>query len=199
MTGPSNNHDIEREYTPIDIDSVQALEIMLQDIFGNECWDDSAYRTAERWLAAMLEFRPETEMPFKFTTFPAVANQMIVVAGIEFSSICRHHLFSYYGKCHVGYIPNELQVGVSKIPRLVHWYAKRPSVQEQLTRDIASFLKHNLKAMGVAVVVEAVHTCMSCRGVNEHNAVMRTSEMRGVYLTASEARQEFLVLSGLTK
>lgn len=175
------------------------LEQALLDIFGKECWDDSAYRTAERWIAAMKEFHPEPEMPFEFTAFPAHANQMIVVANIEFASLCAHHLFPYAGKCHVGYIPNQLQVGVSKIPRLVHWFAKRPSVQERLTRDIASFLKHELSAMGVAVVVEAVHTCMSCRGVNEHNAIMRTSEMRGVYLTASEARQEFLVLAGLTK
>lgn len=169
----------------------------LIEIFGDEVWDDSAEKTAARWLKAMQEFAPEKEMPFTFTTFPALANQMIVVRDIEFSSLCAHHLFPYAGRAHVGYIPNELQVGVSKIPRLVHWMAKRPSVQEKLTRDIASFMKHNLTAMGVAVVIQATHTCMSCRGVSEHNAIMFTSEMRGVFLTASEARTEFLAMAGL--
>lgn len=170
----------------------------LIDIFGGDVWDDSPVRTAERWLSAMKEFHPDAEIPFSFTTFPAVANQLIVVADIQFASLCAHHLFPYKGKVHVGYIPNKLQVGVSKIPRLVHHFAKRPSVQESLTRNIASYLKTNLEAMGVAVVVEALHTCMSCRGITERNARMVTSEMRGVFLTASEARQEFLALSGLT-
>lgn len=174
----------------------ETLTKVLQDTFGNECWDDSAERTAERWLAAMKEFTPQNEIPFTFTTFPAVVNQLIVVANIRFASLCAHHLFPYEGICHVGYIPNALQVGVSKIPRLVHWMSSRPSVQERLTNDIASYMKHELQAQGVAVVIEATHTCMSCRGVKERDAVMRTSEMRGVFLTASEARQEFLAMIG---
>lgn len=175
----------------------QVIANLLLDIFGEEVWDDSVGRTAERWIAAMKEFRPITRIPFKVTTFKALANQMIVVDNIKFSSLCAHHLFPYYGRAHVGYIPNELQIGVSKIPRLVHYFAQRPSVQEKLTRDIASYLKHTLNAMGVAVVIEATHTCMSCRGIREQDASMKTSEMRGVFLTASEARQEFLALSGL--
>jgi GTP cyclohydrolase I len=176
---------------------INNLAVALEDLFGAECWDDSAHRTAERWFAAMNEFKPIARIPFKFTTFPAMANQMVVVSNIEFTSICAHHLFPYSGKAHIGYIPNELQVGISKIPRLVHWMAHKPSVQEILTREIATFLKHGLEAMGVGVIMEATHTCMSCRGVNEHNAIMRTSEMRGIFLTASEARQEFLALAGL--
>jgi len=185
-----------------------AIDLALQNIFGQDVWnaekapdgvwDDSPKRTAERWVAAMREFTPEKTLPFKFTTFRAVANQLIIVAPIEFVSLCAHHLFPYYGTAYVGYIPNKLMVGVSKIPRLVHHFAKRPSVQERLTRQIASYMKDNLEAMGVAVVVRATHTCMSCRGVKEHNARMTTSEMRGVFLTASEARQEFLTLAGLT-
>lgn len=173
-----------------------ALTSMLKEIFGTEVWDDSAERTAERWLAAMKEFDAPAEIPFVFTTFPAKVNQLIVVANIQFASLCAHHLFPYAGVCHVGYIPNALQVGVSKIPRLVHWMASRPSVQEQLTNNIASYMKHELNAMGVAVTIEATHTCMSCRGVKEREAIMRTSEMRGVFLTAAEARQEFLAMIG---
>jgi len=176
--------------------NVQQLEDMIVNIFGDECWDDSALETAERWIRAMNEFKPEPKINFKFTTFPATVNQLIVVSNIEFSSLCAHHLFPFEGVCHVGYVPNDLQVGLSKIPRLVRHFATRPQVQERLTAEIASYMKHELKAHGVAVVVEAKHTCMSARGVREHNGVMRTSEMRGIFLTAPAARQEFLQMIG---
>jgi GTP cyclohydrolase I len=178
-------------------DDIAHLSSMLEAIFGEDVWDDSMERTAERWLRAMEEFSPKGEMAFNVTTFPATVNQLITVADIEFSSLCAHHLFPFVGKCHVGYIPNKLQIGLSKIPRIVHHFATRPQTQEKLTEQIATFLKHNLEAMGVAVVIESTHTCMSARGVREHNGVMRTSEMRGLFLTASEARREFLSLVGL--
>jgi GTP cyclohydrolase I len=168
----------------------------LVEIFGHDAWDDGAARTAERWIRAMREFSPKKEMDFKVTTFPANVNQLITVSNIEFASICRHHLFPFVGKVHVGYVPNKLMVGLSKIPRIVHHFACRPQTQELLTAEIASFIKHELEAMGVAVVIEATHTCMSSRGIREHNGVMRTSEMRGVFLTAGEARREFLNLIG---
>jgi GTP cyclohydrolase I len=169
---------------------------ILSRIFGENVWDDDVSQTAKRWLKAMQEFTPQKTMPFKFTVFPASVNQLIVVCGIQFASLCAHHLFPFVGECHVGYIPNRKQVGLSKIPRLVHWFATQPQSQEKLTSDIATFLKHELEAMGVAVVIEATHTCMSARGVREHNGIMRTSEMRGLFLTASEARNEFLTLIG---
>jgi GTP cyclohydrolase I len=175
---------------------VQKMTNLIADIFGTECWDDSAQRTAERILAFYAEYKPKNEMDFQFTTFPATANQMIVVRDIEFSSICSHHLLPFYGKAHVGYIPNELMVGLSKIPRLVDYWAKRPCTQEVLTANIAADVKHRLAAMGVAVIIEARHTCMACRGVRKHNGAMVTSEMRGLFLTAGEARDEFLTAIG---
>lgn len=171
------------------------LAKMLEDIFGFDVWDDGVEATARRWLRAMKEFSPEPDIDFNFTTFPAKHNQMIVVSDIEFSSICSHHLFPFFGSAHVGYIPNEREVGLSKIPRVVHHFAARPQTQEHLTMEIASFLKHNLAALGVMVVIEAQHTCMLSRGVREHNGVMRTSEIRGIFLTATEAREEFLALA----
>lgn len=170
------------------------LQQLLLSIFGNGVWDDSVQQTAARWIKAMNEFKPETDMDFKVTTFEAKVNQLIIVSNIEFSSLCAHHLFPFIGVAHVGYIPNKLQIGLSKIPRIVHHFATRPQTQEKLTSDVASFLKKKLEAMGVAVVIESQHTCMSARGVREHNGIMRTSEMRGVFLTASEAREEFLQL-----
>jgi GTP cyclohydrolase IA len=174
-----------------------ALTKFLEDTFGNGgMWDDSAADTAARWIRAMQEFSPKADMDFKVTTFPTTVNQMIAVANIEFSSICKHHLFPFVGKAHVGYLPNKKQIGLSKIPRIVHHFAARPQTQELLTSNIASFLKKELEAQGVAVVIESTHTCMSSRGVREHNGIMRTSEMRGAFLTAAEARQEFLSMIG---
>lgn len=173
---------------------IETLASVLEDIFGFDVWDDSASQTAERWLRAMQEFSPEPEIDFKFTTFEAKVNQMIYCGRIQFSSICAHHLFPFFGVAHIAYIPNKLQVGLSKMPRLVHHFANRPQTQETMTAQIASYLKSALAAQGVGVIVEGYHTCMSARGVREHDGVMVTSEMRGTFLTASEARQEFLAI-----
>lgn len=172
------------------------LKDMLVYFFGNDCWDDSALDTAQRMIRYWLEYTPKDQPEFTFTTFPATANQLILVRDIEFSSMCAHHLLPFYGRAHVGYVPNELMVGLSKVPRLVDYWAHRPCTQEALTRNIASDLKHRLAAMGVAVVIESRHTCMACRGVRKHNGAMITSEMRGIFLTAGEARSEFLRLIG---
>lgn len=174
--------------------NVSELTTILATIFGKECFDDSVSSTASRVLRYWGEFQPKSEIDFEFTVFPATVNQLIIVKDIELESICAHHLLPFYGNAHVGYIPNELMVGLSKIPRLVEFWARRPTTQEQLTANIASDLKHRLAAMGVAVTIEARHTCMSCRGVRKHNGVMITSEMRGVFLTAEAARSEFLNL-----
>jgi GTP cyclohydrolase I len=176
------------------IEDVARLADMLTDIFGVEAFDDGAAQTARRVFEMWQEFAPEHEIPFKFTTFECTDPQMIVCDHIEFSSLCAHHLLPFYGYAHVAYIPAKLQVGLSKIPRLVKWLAKRPQVQEQLTAQIANEMKHRLDAHGVMVVVEARHTCMSCRGVEAHNGMMRTSLPKGVFLSSPAARDEFFEL-----
>ena len=168
-----------------------SLRHLLVDLFGARVFEDGASRTSERILAYWYEYMP-CPPDFEFTVFNTTAQQMILVKDIEFESLCSHHLLPFYGKAHVAYIPHELMVGVSKIPRLVRWLGKRPRVQEELTHDIANYMKEHLKAKGVAVVMKARHTCMSCRGVLAREAWMVTSEMRGVFLTAPAARQEFL-------
>lgn len=172
------------------------LTKLLIEIFGQDVWDDTPEETARRVTQYWKEFAPQQEMPFKFTTFLATANQMIVVKDIEFTSMCAHHLLPYDGYAHVAYLPNRLMVGLSKIPRLVDFFAKRPSTQETLTHQIASELKTRLEAQGVAVVMEARHTCMSCRGVHKVQASMVTSEMRGSFLTSGDARAEFFATIG---
>lgn len=172
----------------------ELIEVALGRIFPDTVWDDSAADTARRVAKYWRELYPKSELDFEFTTFEAVANQMIIVRDIEFASACAHHLLPFYGKAHVAYLPNKLQVGLSKIPRLVNFWAQRPQVQEALTNQIAHDLKDRLQAQGVAVVIEGVHTCQTCRGVRNHNGKMVTSDMRGTFLTADSARMEFLSL-----
>ena len=179
--------------------SVNALAQILGALFPGEVWDDSPLDTARRVIRAWSEFRPADDINFNFTTFESKVNQLIVVKNIEFSSLCCHHLFPFDGVAHVGYIPNKVAVGLSKIPRLVEYISHRPCTQEVLTAKIADEMKHRLDAMGVAVVVESRHTCMACRGIRAFEATMTTSEMRGVFLTAASARSEFLSLIGASK
>lgn len=180
-----------------DRDPLEAyIERVLTEVFGDKAWDDSSADTARRLLKYWREFKPVDEPDFKFTTFPATVNQLIICQDIEFASLCSHHLAPFYGKAHVGYIPNKKQVGLSKLPRTVEHFARRPQVQEQLTEQIATFVKDQLECHGVMVVIEARHTCMSCRGVRTHNGVMRTSETRGVFMSSDAARAEFLTLIG---
>jgi GTP cyclohydrolase I len=172
------------------------LQCVLEDVFGTDVWDDSPEDTVRRLLKFWREFKPVAEPDFNFTTFPATVNQLIICQDIEFASLCSHHLAPFYGKAHIGYIPNKKQVGLSKLPRTVEHFARRPQVQEQLTEQIATFVKDQLECHGVMVVIEARHTCMSCRGVRTHNGVMRTSETRGVFMSSDAARAEFLTLIG---
>src|SRR5881397_2387653 len=99
------------------------------------------------------------------------SEQMVMVRGVEFYSLCEHHLLPFFGKCHVAYIPNGKVVGLSKIPRLVDIYARRLQVQERLTNQIANTLLEKINPLGVAVVTEATHLCMAMRGVAKQNAV----------------------------
>lgn len=180
-------------YSPQDL-----MQAVLCQSFGVEAFDDGVRETARRVLGYYDEYsfrnHPPDYMPFNFTTFAAEKGQMVTCDHIEFSSICKHHLLPFYGYAHVGYIPGELQVGLSKIPRLVQLLAHRPQVQESLGEQIAKELKDRLQPLGVMVVVEARHTCMACRGVQSHNAMMRTSVLKGVFLTSGDARSEFLTL-----
>lgn len=174
------------------------VKVALDIVFGDDFqWDDGVYDTATRIVKFWREFNPDLEydeFPFRMTKFEATFNQMITVKDIEFSSLCMHHLLPFYGMAHVAYIPNEYQIGLSKIPRIVKHVAMRPQVQETMTGQIASVLKGELKAHGVMVVIEARHTCMSCRGIMAHSSSMVTSDLRGVFLTNSAARDEFLNL-----
>jgi len=121
-------------------------------------------------------------------------NEMVIVKDIDFYSLCEHHLLPFFGRCHVAYIPHERVLGLSKIPRLVEIYARRLQIQERLTNQIAETLREKVRPMGVAVVMEAFHLCMSMRGVEKQNSVAVTSAMLGVFREDARTRMEFLEL-----
>jgi GTP cyclohydrolase I len=121
-------------------------------------------------------------------------NEMVIVKDIDFYSLCEHHLLPFFGKCHVAYIPNGKVVGLSKIPRLVDVFAHRLQVQERLTNQIANTLLEKIRPLGVAVVTEATHLCMSMRGVEKQNSLATTSAMLGAFRDNPQTRMEFLEL-----
>ncbi len=120
--------------------------------------------------------------------------QMVLVKDIELYSTCEHHMMPFIGKCHVAYIPNGKITGLSKIARVVETFARRLQVQERLTVQIRDCIQEALHPLGVAVVIEANHTCMQVRGVQKSNAITTTSAFSGVFLSSSRTRNEFLNL-----
>jgi GTP cyclohydrolase I len=121
-------------------------------------------------------------------------SEMVIVKDIDFYSLCEHHLLPFFGKCHVAYIPSDKVIGLSKIPRLVDVFSRRLQVQERLTNQIADTIKDKIAPLGVAVVMEATHLCMSMRGVQKQNSFAVTSAMVGSFRTNSRTRIEFLEL-----
>lgn len=121
-------------------------------------------------------------------------SQMVLVKDIELYSTCEHHIMPFIGKAHVAYIPNGTITGLSKIARVVETYARRLQVQERLTVQIRDCIQDTLKPLGVAVVIEALHTCMQIRGIQKANAITTTSAFSGVFLKDERTRNEFLNL-----
>jgi GTP cyclohydrolase IA len=126
--------------------------------------------------------------------FEETYDDMVVVKDIEFYSLCEHHLLPFYGRVHVGYIPDGKIIGLSKIPRLVEMFARRLQVQERLTKEIAEAISNALHPKGVAVVVDGMHMCMMMRGVEKQCASMVTSHVMGEFRDDRRTRQEFMSL-----
>ena len=158
-------------------------------------------KTPER-VAKALQFMTQgyeqngTEIIQK-AIFDEEYKQMVIVKDIELYSLCEHHMCPFIGKAHVAYIPNGKITGLSKIARVVETYARRLQVQERLTVQIRNCIEESLHPLGVAVVIEAQHTCMSMRGVQKSNAITTTSAFSGILLKSDKTRNEFLELIGI--
>ena len=126
--------------------------------------------------------------------FEVKYDEMVIIRDIEVYSLCEHHLLPFFGKCHVGYLPSDRVIGLSKIPRLVDTFARRLQVQERLTQQIANTIEETIQPRGVGVVIEAQHLCMMMRGVEKQNTKMITSSMLGTFRKDQRSRMEFLNL-----
>lgn len=169
-------------------------------LIGEDPAREGLVKTPER-VAKALQFMTQgyeqngTEIIQK-AIFDEEYKQMVIVKDIELYSMCEHHMCPFIGKAHVAYIPNGKITGLSKIARVVETYARRLQVQERLTVQIRNCIEESLHPLGVAVVIEAQHTCMSMRGVQKSNAITTTSAFSGIFLSSSRTRNEFLNLIG---
>jgi GTP cyclohydrolase I len=168
----------------------------LLDALGVDRTSESLRGTPRRVAAAFAELLEP--VAFKSTTFPTDGgyDELVVVSDIAFSSLCEHHLLPFVGVAHVGYLPGDRIVGLSKLPRLVEHRARRLQVQERLTTEIADWFESALRPRGVGVVIEATHMCMTLRGVRQPGALTTTSALRGRLREDPRTRQEFFELIG---
>ena len=153
-------------------------------------------RVAKAWQFLTQGYEQNGETIVRSAVFTEPYSQMVLVKDIELFSLCEHHMLPFIGKAHVAYIPNGRITGLSKVARVVETYARRMQVQERLTEQIRDCIQDSLQPLGVAVVIEAMHTCMSMRGVEKSNAVTTTSAFSGIFLKSDKTRNEFLQLIG---
>lgn len=178
-------------------DSIKSAEDAVRDLLafiGEDLSREGLEKTPSRVVRSLTELtsgyreRPEEILS---TTFSEPCNQMVVVRDIRFWSLCEHHMLPFYGAATIGYLPDERIVGLSKISRLVHCFARRLQVQERFTQQIAESIMLHLKPKGVGVLVSANHTCMAMRGVKT-SGEMLTSCLLGAFRDDAATRSEFL-------
>ncbi len=167
-------------------------------LLGEDPSREGLLKTPER-VAKSLQFLTQGysqsgEMIIRSALFDEKYRQMVLVRDIELYSLCEHHMLPFIGKAHVAYIPNGKITGLSKIARVVETFSRRLQVQERLTVQIRDCIQESLQPLGVAVVIEANHTCMQIRGVQKSNAITTTSAFSGAFLSSARTRNEFLNL-----
>ena len=168
------------------------------ELLGEDPEREGLVKTPERVAKAMQfltkGYQENGVQIIRSAMFEEEYRQMVLVKDIELYSVCEHHMLPFIGKCHVAYIPNGHITGLSKIARVVETYARRLQVQERLTVQIRDCIQEALHPLGVAVVIEANHTCMQIRGVEKSNAITTTSAFSGAFLNSEKTRNEFLNL-----
>ena len=187
VVGPSSGIDLDRAERAV----ADLLAALGQEASGEELAD-----TPRRVAASYAELL--TPPPFTLTTFPNHEgyDELVLASAIPFASLCQHHLLPFTGLAHVGYLPADRILGLSKLARVVELFARRLQLQERLTTQVADWLQAHLEPKGVGVVLEAAHQCMTLRGVRAVGARTVTSALHGRLRTDPRSRQEFLTLTG---
>ena len=175
-------------------DAVKTLLGYIEDDTSREGLLDTPSRVIKSWDEIFDGYQQNASDVLDSTFNGEGYDGIVLLRDIEFHSTCEHHLLSFTGKAHVAYIPTDKIVGISKLARLVEVYAKRLQNQERITTQVADALIDHLKPLGAAVIIEASHSCMGCRGVKKNHAIMTTSAMRGVFFDKAEARAELMQL-----
>ena len=182
----------------VDLDAAERAAAQFLEALGIGLDSEGMRGTPGRMARAYAElFSPRT---FNLTTFPNDEgyDELVLARAIPVVSVCEHHLLPFSGVAHVGYLPGERILGLSKLARVVEQFARRPQVQERLTVQIAGWLAERLHPKGVGVVIEAEHTCMTLRGVQAAGSTTVTSTLLGVLREDARSRQEFFALTGAT-
>ena len=174
--------------------AVKTLLGYLEDDVDREGLLDTPQRVIDSWSEIFSGYDMNPSEILSSTFNGEGYDGIVLLKDIEFHSTCEHHLQPFNGKAHVAYIPVERIVGISKLSRIVDLHARRLQNQERITKGIADDLETHLKPLGCAVIMEASHGCMRCRGVKQQNAIMSTSAMKGVFFNNAEARQELFQL-----
>ena len=188
----------EEHYDQKTVDEIAVHVKEILRLLGEDPGREGLLKTPER-VAKSLQFltkgySQDGEAIIRSAIFDEEYQQMVLIKDIELYSTCEHHMLPFIGKAHVAYIPNGKITGLSKIARVGETYARRLQVQERLTVEIRDCIQNALHPLGVAVVIEAMHTCMQVRGVQKSNAITTTSAFSGAFLSSARTRNEFLNL-----
>ena len=179
---------------------IQALVRDLLIELGEDVNREGLIKTPERVAKALTfltyGYRASVREVINEALFTQTTGGMVIVKDIELYSLCEHHMLPFYGRCHIGYIPNGKVFGVSKLARLVDVFARRLQLQERLTEQLSKVVMEEVQAKGVGVMIEARHLCMMMRGVEKQNSTMVTSSVLGVFRDNLATREEFLNLVG---
>jgi GTP cyclohydrolase IA len=181
----------------VDVPAAEQAVVALLRALGRDPVDAHLADTPRRVADAFAELL--TPPPFDLTTFPNDEgyNELVMATAIPVQSLCEHHLLPFVGVAHIGYLPGERILGLSKLARVLDLFARDLQVQERLTQQVADWLQDNLNPRGVGVVIEAEHLCMSLRGVRARGARTTTSALHGVLREDARTRSEFFALSGM--
>lgn len=188
---------IARDSAGVDMDGARRAAADFLSALGIDVDREEMRETPARMARAYAELFDV--QPLRLTTFPNDEgyDELVLARSIPFRTVCEHHLLPFSGLAHVGYLPGERIIGLSKLARLVEHFAARPQVQERLTKQVAECLATRLRAPGVGVVLEAEHSCMTLRGVRAHGAKTVTSTLLGTLRADPRSRAEFFALAGV--